>query len=536
MTAMKFNILNLALATLTFIGTACTANYLDINTNPYEPSENEMQTDGYIIGSALTSLASTVVSTDVNTAQFTDVLLGGPMGGYYATTGKFDHTIMNYNSTDDWTNVFMYSDKVIPVLFSNLRELKKVTDDPIVLAIADIIKVAAMHRVTDAYGPIPYSMIGENGQIQVQYDSQEKIYDKFFEELDAAIVVLTEYRTDAISSKADYIYGGSAEKWCKLANSLKLRLAMRIVYANETKAREMAESAVNNEVGVITSNADNAKLTSFGADGNPVYVAVNYNKPADCQTGGDTHVAADIVCYMNGYSDPRREKYFTKSEWTGFPYVGIRRGIVIPDLNSVGRKYSGVNISITSPVTWMNAAEVAFLKAEAKGVFGFNMGSGEAEDFYNEGIRLSFEEWGVAGADQYLADAASKPQTYTDPANSNNYLQVLSDITIAWDESASPAEMQERIITQKWIANWQVGNEAWADYRRTGYPRLMPATEEGNKSLGIVDSRLGARRIPYPADEFTTNNTNVNNAVSSLLKGPDNMATRLWWDCNPAIK
>ena len=148
---MKFNILKPALAALVLVGTACTANYLDINTNPYEPSEDDMQTDGYIIGSALTSLASTVVSTDVNTAQFTDVLLGGPMGGYYSTTGGFTRTIMNYNPTDDWTNVFMYSDRTIPVLYSNLRELKKVTDDPIVLAIADIIKVAMIridHRFT----------------------------------------------------------------------------------------------------------------------------------------------------------------------------------------------------------------------------------------------------------------------------------------------------------------------------------------------------------------------------------------------------
>ena len=145
---MKFNILKPALAALVLVGTACTANYLDINTNPYEPSEDDMQTDGYIIGSALTSLASTVVSTDVNTAQFTDVLLGGPMGGYYSTTGGFTRTIMNYNPTDDWTNVFMYSDRTIPVLYSNLRELKKVTDDPIVLAIADIIKVA-LFRVRD---------------------------------------------------------------------------------------------------------------------------------------------------------------------------------------------------------------------------------------------------------------------------------------------------------------------------------------------------------------------------------------------------
>ena len=125
------------------------------------------------------------------------------------------------------------------------------------------------------------------------------------------------------------------------------------------------------------------------------------------------------------------------------------------------------------------------------------MGSGEAKDFYDEGIRLSFEEWGVSGADTYLANTTGKPQLYADPANSNSYAQELSDITIAWDEGATPAQMQERIITQKWIANWQLGNEAWADYRRTGYPRLMPATEDGNKSLGVVDSELGARRMPY---------------------------------------
>ena len=142
----------------------------------------------------------------------------------------------------------------------------------------------------------------------------------------------------------------------------------------------------------------------------------------------------------------------------------------------------------------------------------------------------------MSGADTYLANTTGKPQLYADPANSNSYSQELSAITIAWDAGASLAQMQERIITQKWIANWQLGNEAWADYRRTGYPRLMPATEDGNKSLGVVDSELGARRMPYPADEYTTNNVNVNNAVSSLLKGTDNMATRMWWDCNPAIK
>lgn len=523
---------------------ACTKNYLDINSNPYEVDKEQMEAKDYAIASGLSAMFGTVVSTDVNTAQFTDCLLGSTQGGYYADANNgWTNTISKYNPTDNWTNVFMYSDKVIPQLYSNMSNVEGISEDPLVLAILKIVKVCVLNRVTDTYGPIPYSEIGSTGKIQVAYDDQPKVYSQMFDELDEAIALLDENIDRSITSTTDQVFDGTAVKWCRFANSMKLRLAMRVVYTDFVSSKglspqQLGEQAVAHSVGVMQSNADNAQLSSlaFGKDGNPLYTACMYNSPAGSVTGGDSHAAADIICYMNGYSDPRREKYFTQSEWPGQTYVGIRRGIVIPPLASVGRKYSGVNISISSPVTWMNAAEVAFLKAEAKGVFGFNMGSGEAKDFYDEGIRLSFEEWGVSGADTYLANTTGKPQLYADPANSNSYSQELSDITIAWDAGASLAQMQERIITQKWIANWQLGNEAWADYRRTGYPRLMPATEDGNKSLGVVDSELGARRMPYPADEYTTNNVNVNNAVSSLLKGADNMATRMWWDCNPAIK
>ena len=522
-------------------GSACTANYLEFNSNPFQPDKDQMQADGYMLGATLTGMMSAVISTDVNTAQFTDCLLGGTQGGYFADSNpELRNTISNYNATDNWTNVFMASDRVIPTLYSNLRELRLQTEDPVVLAIADVIKVTAMHRVTDTYGPIPYSQIGVDGQVQVPYDSQEAVYDKFFEELDAAIAVLTAHRTSMIAASADNIYGGNVEKWCRFANSLKLRLAMHIVYANPTKAREMAESAVAHEVGVMASNNDNASMTLFGADGNPLYVSVNYNKPTHtdhtaCQTGGDSHAAADIICYMNAYNDPRREAYFVESEWPGQTYVGMRRGIEIPNLASIGHKYSGVKLTTTSPLYWMNAAEVAFLKAEAAGVFGFDMGAGDAETFYKEGIRLSFEQWGVGGYEEYIAQGSTPQILYVDPNNGKDtYANTLSTMPVAW-QGGSAAQMQEQIIIQKWIANWLLGNESWVDYRRTGYPRLIPASEAGNKSNGIVDSELGARRMPYPAEERTANSDNYQTAISTLLQGPDNMATRMWWDCNPAI-
>lgn len=548
----KLNILVLGLLTLTSL--SCTGNYLEINSNPYQPKD--LLPDGYTLSSAMNSIAGCVISTDENTAQFTDCLLGCPLGGYFADSkSAWNNTISNFNPTDDWSRVFLKSDRIIPILYTNLKAVKAVsekTNNPVPYAIAQIIKVAAMSRVTDAYGAIPYSRIGEDGSITTPYDSQEKVYDTFFMELDNSIKTLQDNPGVGIVSTADYVYGGDAAKWLKFANSLKLRLAMRIVYANEDKAREKAEQAIDPQFGgVIESNMDNAKWNYFNSTPNPFYIATRYNTvQADkhengkvCKTGGDTHAAADIICYMNGYEDPRRDKYFIESEWTKLDngvekrlqYVGLRRGIIIPDVTETGHKYSGVNVLQTSPIYWMNAAEVAFLRAEGKAVFGFNMG-GEAKTFYEQGIRLSFEQWGVENPDEYIADDEKVPTTYMDPdrERTNSYDQALSTITVAWDESADEETKQERIIIQKWIANWMLGNEAWADYRRTGYPHLIPATEDGNKSNGIVNSEKGARRMPYPADEYISNKKNIEEAIRLYMNGqPDNMASKVWWDCKP---
>lgn len=536
---MKFTISKVFAGLLLIGSVSCTANYLEINSNPYQPGD--LNADDYALGSAMNALAGCVVSPDVNTAQFTDCLLGGTQGGYFADANAgWKATISNYNPTDDWTRVFMKSDKVIPILYSNLSVVKtvsEVTGNPVPLAIANIIKVAAMHRVADTFGPIPYSQIGADGKIATPYDPLDKVYDKFFEELNSAIEVLTENQNYALVASADYIYGGNIKKWIKFANSLKLRLAIRIAYAAPDKARAMAESAITNEIGVITENADNAAWRYFGSSTNPIYTAVNYNKVNThedgkvCETSGDSHAAADIICYMNGYKDPRRAAYFSMSEWPGTEYVGLRRGIVIPDHSETGHKYSGVKMSASDPLYWLNAAEVAFLRAEAVAVFGFNMGGETAEDYYNKGIRLSFEQWGVEGADAYLADETGVPEVYTDPVTTNTYNTPLSTLPVKWNAGAQPEEMQERIIIQKWIANWQLGNEAWADYRRTGYPHLIPATASGNWSNGEVDSNLGARRMRYPLDEYVSNTENVTHAVTNYLNGPDRMSTNLWWDC-----
>lgn len=508
-------------------GTACTANYLEINTNPYEVSRDQMEADGYGLGAAINGMAGVVISTDVNTAQLTDNVLGGPLGGYFGDTGSWTYTISQFNATDDWTRVFLASDQVIPLFYSNYTELRRITDDPVPLAIGEILKVAVMHRVADAFGPIPYTKIGADGQIAVPYDDQKTVYESMIGDLTSAVETLTEFRTSSMPATADYVYGGNVEKWARFGNSLKLRLAMRIMNVDREFAEAAVLSAVNSEIGVFESNDDMARLSSFGTSGNPIYAAAWYHAPEGCKTGGESHASADITSYMNAYGDPRRPAYFIESEWPGQQYCGIRRSIVRPDLASTGHKYSGINITSQTPLVWMNAAEVSFLKAEAEGVYQIDIPGGTAQDFYERGVRLSFEQYGVDGADEYLSQSDPVTVSYSDPWTADNRNGTVSPVQAPSVQWKDDADIQKRIITQKWIANWILGNEAWADYRRTGFPELFPASETGNQSNGIVDSSRGARRMPYPQAEYT-NNPYMTDAVT-LLGGADNMGTDLWW-------
>ena len=513
------NIFYAALASLVFSQTSCTKNFLDYNTNPTNATKEEMGRDAYAFSSALTGLQAWVVPLDVNSNQFVECLLGGSFGGYLSDSnnGFNGKNFATYNPDNGWARV-PFKD-IIPNIITRHSKIRSITNDPVAHAVGDIVKVISLVRITDIYGPIPYSQIGQDGKLEAPYDSQEDVYNKMFDELNQAIAVLTENRTQNFSANADQVFKGNVMKWIKLANSMKLRMAIRISNVNAAKAKEMAESAVAHEVGVMSSNDDNAFVDPINK--NPFRVIMyEYNN-------GDSRVSADITSYMNGYVDPRREKYFVPSTFTTASngFVGMRSGINIPSGSTI-KQYANMNVQETSKVMWMNAAEVAFLRAEGA-TKGWNMG-GTAENFYNSGIRLSFEQWGASGADGYLANATNRPASYIDPVSpSFSFAGTPSSITIKWDESADLNTKLERIITQKWIANFPLGIEAWSEYRRTGFPKLMSVMV--NNSAGRVSTNAMARRLAYPQEEYTENNTNVLQAVSGLLGGADNMGTDVRW-------
>lgn len=526
---------------LAIAATACTGDYLDINSNQFQPGD--LTADGYLLASSMNNIFSSVISSDPNQTQFTDCLLGGTLGGYFAEGSDWGGTFGNNNAPDNWCAVLMKADQFIPTLYTNYSTVEAYCENQgktVPLAVAKIVRVLTMSRITDTYGPIPFSEIGADGVIKTPYDSQQDIYSAFFAELAEARQMLQNAisdDTDMLNSIADNVYSGDKANWIRFANSLQLRLAMRIVYADPTLAKQKAEEAVNPaNGGVIESNDQNATWKNYATATNPMNTAIFWN-------ANDSRPSAEIICYLKGYNDPRLPKYVSKAnsdpngpalkDLNGNPidYVGIRRGWQVFNAQwSIS--YSGIIYPASNPALWQNAAEVSFLRAEGAGVFKWNMG-GTAESFYNNGIRLSFENYGVADAyDSYVADATSVPAAYYDPMQLNSWNGTLDPVTIKWDESLTPEQKQQKIITQKWIANWTLGNEAWADYRRTGYPDFIPVAKNASS---VVNANIGPRRLPYPAAEYTNNLENVQKAVNDYLKGPDNLATPMWWDCKPGL-
>ncbi|MDR1681445.1 MAG: SusD/RagB family nutrient-binding outer membrane lipoprotein [Prevotellaceae bacterium] len=513
----------LALLVIVVAIQGCTGDFDKINRNPYEVTKEEMKRDGYNVGASLIGLQSMVVPLVVNYHQLQTGLVGMDFAGYVASEHDWTTKFSTYNPPASW-NLVGFNDAIsgtgeVAGIYPPYFEIQALTDDPVALALATLFKVAAMHQVTDTYGPVPYSQIGALGGLTAPYDSQEAVYSKMIEELNEIIGVLTPNRSlVAFNGKYDNVYFGVIEKWVKYANSLKLRMALRLSYVKPDLAQQIAESAVNHEIGVITSNADNAFLQNITQ--NPIQMQViGYS---------DMDAGADIVSFMNGFNDPRRAVYFTESSNSG--YVGLRGGTdyaqKICDDRSRNCVYSLPKVGVTDPLLWMNAAEVAFLKAEGA-LRGWNMGA-TAEDLYNEGITLSFQQHNLGGAaNSYIASTAT-PAAYVDPQGitAHNF-GPNSAVQIRWNDTGSFEENLERIITQKWIAIFPLGNEAWAEFRRTGYPKLAPVVL--NKSGGAIPNGSFVKRLTFSSREYTENTENVRAAIQ-LLNGPDNMGTKLWWD------
>ena len=519
--------------------TAC--DFQKVNTNEFELLPEEGLMDGISIGGPITAMQKCVfpVGTQAdgtsvaNRYQTAYNLAADCWSGYFGQNNNWGGpNNLNYFLKDGWVaSSYTESYSTVVPLWQDLKG-KTETQFPEVFALAQILKISAWHKATDMFGPIPYKEAGK-GLITVPYDSQEEVYKAMFKELSDAIEVLTKYADNGNSKllpNADAVYAGDVHKWVVYANSLMLRLAMRVYYADAALSKKYALQAVNHSYGVMKTKDDESKMERGASLEFKNNLDVLINQYNECRMG------SSMLAYLGGYQDPRLPKYFNTSTvsqavtvGTYGKYSGVPTGHDVSS-NDAFRDSSRPAITSTTPTYWMRASEVYFLLAEAA-LHGFAVG-GTAESLYEKGIEMSFEENGIASSE--VADYMSsglKPSAYsfhlTNPGV-NVDVPAVTEATTAW--SGTDEEKLEKIMIQKWIALYPNGQEAWTEYRRTGYPKLHSVVT--NYSNGEIDSEVGIRRMRFPTNKSTSAEdiANLESARKLLRGGLDKAGTRLWWD------
>ena len=519
--------------------TAC--DFQKVNTNEFELLPEEGLMDGISIGGPITAMQKCVfpVGTQAdgtsvaNRYQTAYNLAADCWSGYFGQNNNWGGpNNLNYFLKDGWVaSSYTESYSTVVPLWQDLKG-KTETQFPEVFALAQILKISAWHKATDMFGPIPYKEAGK-GLITVPYDSQEEVYKSMFKELSDAIEVLTKYADNGNSKllpNADAIYAGDVHKWVVYANSLMLRLAMRVYYADAALSQKYALQAVNHPYGVMKTKDDEAKMERGASLEFKNNLDVLINQYNECRMG------SSMLAYLGGYQDPRLPKYFNTSTvsqavtvGTYGKYSGVPTGHDVSS-NDAFKDSSRPAITSTTPTYWMRASEVYFLLAEAA-LHGFAVG-GTAESLYEKGIEMSFEENGIASSE--VADYMSsglKPSAYsfhlTNPSV-NVDAPALTQATTEW--TGTDEEKLEKIMIQKWIALYPNGQEAWTEYRRTGYPKLHSVVT--NYSNGEIDSEVGIRRMRFPTNKSTSAEdiANLESARKLLRGGLDKAGTRLWWD------
>ncbi len=501
---------------------SCTDDFKRMNTNPtaiIELTENEYP------GVFSRALAAGSYHPSFQTAQnlFADLY-----AQYYATTtGNFQSdryfTHMGWASGSHWNPIYT---GVVPQLTTIMDNFETNTPEN---ALANIWWAFSFSRLTDYYGPVPYFDAGIPAR-SVKYDAQEAIYDDFFKRVTAAVAVLENHKTAEPFAAGDIIYKGDVNKWIKFANTFRLRCALRISKVDPARAKTEAEAAV--KAGVFETSDDEAMMVRTAinsGDGNGISRIAGW---------GEFRMSATMESILKGYNDPRMTEFFQPAFNTG-TYEGVRNGLSPAQLaqplntndnnSNVGARWirntgtgSGWENLYAVPAEIMLTPESFFLRAE--GVLnGWDMGTGTAKEFYEKGIRLSMEHWGFTGAvvDEYI-QGTSVPIAPGDGMNSDP----VTTIPVKW--GATEAIQREQIGTQKWLGLFPDGFEAWAEFRRSGYPKMYTVVNSVNEDVPVGKF---IRRFPFLDAEKNTNGEAVA-AAAALLNGPDKASTPLWWDKN----
>ncbi len=496
---MKRRILNYIGALAIILAASCKpGDFGDINVSPNSPST--AQTYLLLTNSErqVAGLVSSVTGR-LFTQQNSETL--------YTSESRYNQKVYDYsaaynNMLEDLTLIIKLNTdaatKGLPSVISGGSNANQI-------AAARILKAFVFQAMTDRWGDIPYTEALQGlAKPLPKFDRQQDIYTSLFKELKEAAAQFD----NGTPLKGDFIMGNSNAKWKKLAAQVRMNMALRLSKIDPATGKTEFNAALAE--GVLTSNSDNIFYPYLLESANENNMYNNYNVAKRY----DYTIGKPLLDFLQTNADPRLPVYAEKTSagtYNGMPY-GITQGaagaytigafnaagVFVPgSVSAFGAKFRLQN----SPVSIFTYAETSFAIAEA-----YKLGwiTGTPDDVnaalkYNAGITASLAQHGITDAATVAAYLAQPNVVY------------------------SSTDAIKQILTQKWVANYQgYGFEAWADWRRTGFPTLSPSPNPQNIGGQIP------RRLCYTTNEASLNAKNYAEVIAR--QGPDELNTRIWWD------
>ena len=518
------------LATMLQVG--CTKNFDATNTDP-NSTTSDLFDPNYLLSEGAWEYSNTGYNQLLFESMWSQSLAS--TYGYYGNGDKYVNSGSYTAYRDNLWNADFRSASLI-------YEMQNLTKDKAAYSnlynIGTLLKVITLQRLTDVYGDIPYTdaLKAKAGITQPKYDKQQDIYNSMLTEVETAVNALDATKT---MPTTDPIYSGDIAKWKKFGYSLMLRLAMRLTKIDEATAKKWAEKAA---AGTFTTIADNAKVKADNSNGfgNATtgslrvaddYREVRWSEPliAFLKSTNDPRLSAIAEISQAGYAKNSNQDLSgdnTPAIQIGLPNghdlnggaTDIRSYPKYPGLSGTGTdvapvgKYSRPRTAVYLDRSGINMimtyAETELLLAEAK-ARGWSVGSTTAAQHYANALTASMKS-----LEQFNAAAA------------------ISDATVATYVAAHPLDISSQTNSLKMIneqywattASFFEFIENWINWRRSGYPVLVPVNYPGNFTSGAIP-----RRVPYQSQEASNNPTNNADAVSRM-SGGDNFTSRVWWD------
>jgi len=460
---------------------SCKKQLEDINQNPNEVTDPQPD---YLLSNAIKSSVDTYWGPEA-TMEGTLLYIQYWAKIQYTDPDRYIPSAANIQTV--WSNFYAQGIQD----FTTLSQLGDTLHNPNYKATAVIMRSWLFQVVTDLFGNAPYTQAANIQQyLTPKYDEQKDIYTGILAELKNAVAQI-----DVAGNpiQGDLLFNGNMQRWKKFANSLRLRIALRIADRLPNEAKLVFDEIGANDALLIASNAENVQLNYLAS---PNQNPVGRNR----ETRNDYRISKAIVDKLKALNDPRLTIYAANPKDTSVhQIIGVTNGLSVDSAARLGFDKTSdagtVFTATTAPAVLFTYAELLFIKAEAaqRGLLG-----GVAADYYRQAVTASLKQYGVGDADvaTYLAQASLA-------YNTANYKQSIGD--------------------QKWLALFGNSLEAFAEWRRLDYPRLTPAY------TGALNGLIPLR-FTYPSTEQAVNRVNYRAAVAA--QGADLLTTKLWFDAN----